>query len=71
MTAFSQPHCKIDQPVNFPHCTFTVPSDEALMMCCPSGVKHASFTNDEWPVNSFKVLPDLSSWILKKKTAGV
>lgn len=45
--------------------TLTVPSDEALMMWEPSGVKDASFTNDKWPFNSFSVFPVLSSWILK------
>lgn len=47
-------------------CTFTVPSEDALMMWEPSWVKEASFTKDEWPSNSLSVFPDLSSWILKK-----
>lgn len=47
--------------------TLTVPSDEALMMWWPSGVKVASFTKDEWPRNSFRVLPDFKPWILPQK----
>lgn len=57
--------------ISFAHCTLTVPSDEALMMWSPSSVKDASFTNDEWPFNSFSVLPDLSSWILKMKSLKI
>lgn len=44
--------------------TFTVPSEEALIMWCPSGVKVASFTKDECPRNSFRVFPDFSPKIL-------
>lgn len=47
--------------------TLTVPSEEALMMWWPSGVKVASFTNEEWPRNSLRVLPDFSPWILWQK----
>lgn len=47
--------------------TFTVPSEEALMMWWPSGVKVASLTNEEWPRNSLRVLPDFSPWILYAK----
>lgn len=35
------------------------------MMWWPSGVKVASLTKEAWPRNSFRVLPDLSPWILK------
>lgn len=52
-------------------CTLTFPSEDALMMWEPSRVKEASFTNDEWPFNSFSVFPDLSSWILKKMTSQI
>lgn len=45
--------------------TLTVPSEEALMMWWPSGVKVASLTKEVWPRNSFSVLPDLRPWILK------
>lgn len=47
--------------------TLTVPSDEALMMWWPSGVKVASFTKEEWPRNSFRVFPDFNPWILRSK----
>lgn len=52
-------------PVTAASLTLTVPSEEALMMWWPSGVKVASLTKEEWPRNSFRVLPDFSPWILK------
>lgn len=45
--------------------TLTVPSEEALMMWCPSGVNVASLTKEAWPRNSFSDLPDLRPWILR------
>ena len=44
--------------------TLTVPSQEALRMLWLSVVKMDSLTKDEWPRNSFSVLPDFKPWIL-------
>lgn len=56
----------LEHSVVFMFHTLTVPSEEALMMWWPSGVKVASFTNEAWPRNSLRVLPDFSPWILKQ-----
>ena len=34
-------------------------------MLCVSGRKTAMFTNEVWPLNSFRVFPDLRPWILE------
>lgn len=42
----------------------TVPSELALSMLCPSAVNMASFTNEAWPLNSFRSFPDFKPWTL-------
>ena len=45
--------------------TLMVLSLLALIMLWASGTNTARFTNELWPLNSFKVLPDFSPWILQ------
>jgi len=47
--------------------TLTLPSQEALNTWWPSAVKMASLTNEVWPRNSFRVLPDFKPWTLQIK----